>query len=217
MRECEESDQTFGEEIANAVTHGLGAVLSLAGLVYLVVLASLNGTALHIVSVAVYGTTLVLLYSASTLYHAVRGPRRKAFCNLLDHAAIYLLIAGTYTPFTLVSLGGAWGWSLFVTVWVLAVAGVILRTVLGEHERRISVPLYLAMGWLAMTASGEFWGRMPPGALLWLVVGGLAYSLGTIFYAWNRLPFNHTVWHLFVLAGSACHFLAVTRYVLPGT
>ncbi|MEE8270653.1 MAG: hemolysin III family protein [Alphaproteobacteria bacterium] len=209
-------DQSVGEEIANAVTHGLGALLAVAGLVVLVVFASLRGTALDIVSLAIYGSTLVLLYSASTLYHAVRGPRTKAILNILDHAAIFLLIAGTYTPFTLVSIGGVVGWTLFVIVWTLAVAGVLFKVFHRTHGDRVSLPLYLAMGWLMIVATGELWGSVGAGGTLWLLVGGLAYTTGTVFYLWERMPFNHTVWHLFVLAGSACHFTAVTLYVLPG-
>lgn len=217
LRECEESYQTVTEEIANAVSHGLGVVLSAAGMAYLVVLASVYGTALHVVSVAIYGTTLVLLYATSTLYHAARVPRRKALCNLLDHAAIYLAIAGTYTPFTLVGPAGSWGWALLAAIWGLALAGVALRAVLGEHRRRISVPVYLAMGWLAILAGGEMQASLGPDAFFWLLAGGAAYSVGAVFYLWHRLPFNHTVWHVFVLAGSACHYLAVTLHVVPWT
>ncbi len=207
--------QTLGEEIANAVTHGIGAGLSLAGLVLLVVLAAVNGTALHVVSLAIYGSTLVLLYGASTVYHSVQSPRAKTVLELLDHVAIYLLIAGTYTPFTLISLGGPWGWGLFVVIWSLAVAGALFRILSRHHGRRFSVPIYLAMGWLVLIAAGEVYAAMGPGGTFWLLLGGLLYSVGVIFYAWRRLPFHHAVWHVFVIGGSACHFAAVAVYVVP--
>ena len=210
-------EQSIGEEVANALTHGIGAVLSVAGLVVLVVFASLYASALHIVSVAIYGTTLVLLYTASTVYHAVRGPRAKTITGLLDHAAIFLLIAGTYTPFSLISLGGASGWSLFFVVWTLAIVGVLFKLFHRRHGRRVSLPIYLAMGWLVIVVAGEVWGSVGASGTLWLLVGGIFYSVGTLFYAWDRLPYNHTVWHLFVLAGSVCHFVAVVPLVLPVT
>ncbi len=207
--------QTMGEEIANMVTHGIGAALSVAGLAVLMVLASVNGTTLHLVALAIYGTTLVLLYSASTLYHAVRGPRTKSLFQLIDHAAIFLLIAGSYTPFTLISLGGEWGWALFSIIWALAIAGALFRVFHRTHSRRVSLPLYLAMGWLVLIGGNELWIAVGPAGLTWLVIGGLAYTGGVIFYLWERLPFNHAVWHLFVLAGSACHFVAVLVAALP--
>ncbi len=210
-----EQTQSLGEEIANAATHGLGAALSIAGLTLLVVLASIYGTAIHIVSLAIYGSTLVLLYLASTIYHAIQHSRAKAVLNVLDHAAIFLLIAGTYTPFTLVSMGGVVGWTLFVTVWTLAVAGVLFKVFHRTHSDRVSLPIYLAMGWLIIIAAGELLGAVGVGGTIWLLVGGLFYSLGVIFFMWERLPYNHMVWHLFVMAGSACHFTAVAIYVLP--
>ena len=208
-------EQSLGEEIANAATHGIGAALSIAGLTVLIVLASLNGSAIHIVSLAIYGSTLVLLYLASTIYHAIQHTRAKAVLNVLDHAAIFLLIAGTYTPFTLVSMGGVWGWTLFVMVWTLAVAGVLFKVFHRTHSARVTVPIYLAMGWLVIIAAGELLGAVGVGGTIWLLVGGLSYSFGVIFFVWERLPYNHTVWHVFVMAGSACHFTAVTMYVLP--
>lgn len=208
-------DQTLGEEIANAVTHGMGAGLALAGLVFLVVLAALDGTALHVAALAIYGATLVTMYVASTLYHAVTGPRVKEALRVFDHVSILLLIAGTYTPFSLISLGGAWGWGMFVAVWALALAGILLRIFRRHTRDRVSIPLYLGMGWLGVVAAGEFWGALGPGGMTWIIVGGLAYSGGVIFYAMPRLPFHHTVWHLFVIAGSTCHFVAVAGWVLP--
>jgi hemolysin III len=206
---------TPGEEIAHAITHGLGLALSLAGLVALVVAASLRGDAWHVVSCAVFGVTLVLLYAASTLYHGIQGPRTKRVLRRLDHAAIFLLIAGTYTPFTLVSLRGTWGWTLFALVWSLALLGVVLHATIPSKARRLSAPLCLAMGWLVVVALGPLVRSVHPEGLVLLVLGGFAYSVGVIFYAWQRLPYNHAVWHVFVLAGSVCHFSCVLGYVIP--
>jgi hemolysin III len=207
--------ETLAEEIANAVTHGIGAALSVAGLVVLVVLASLYGGVLDVVSVAIYGTTLVLTYVASTLYHAARGARFKHACNLLDHASIYLLIAGTYTPFLLLGLRGTWGWALFAVIWGLAISGVVLRLAWRHYGRRVAVPLYLGMGWLILIAIGPVWSSLGGVAVGWIVAGGLAYTIGVAFYVWERLPFNHMIWHLFVLTGSALHFAAIVIYVVP--
>jgi hemolysin III len=204
---------SVGEEVAHALTHGLGLVASVGGLVTLVVAAWLRGDAWHIVGVSIFGTTLVLLYAASTLYHSIRNPRVKRFFQRLDHAAIFLLIAGTYTPFTLVSLRGGWGWTLLAIVWGLAILGIVLEV--AAHTRRFSVALHLAMGWLAVIAAGPLIRSVHPDGLLLLALGGVAYTLGVIFYAWQRLPYNHALWHLFVLAGSACHFSCVLGYVIP--
>lgn len=207
--------ESLGERIANAVTHGIGAGLSLAGLVLLIGLASRHGTALEIASVAVYGTSLVLLYLASTAYHAVRGPRARRLCRQIDHVAIFLLIAGTYTPVALISLGGVWGWSLFAVIWALAATGVLLKLGGRACRERTWLIFYLAMGWLFVVTVGELAPAVGAGGLAWLVVGGLAYTGGVAFYLWDRLPFHHAVWHLFVLAGSACHFAAIAFHVLP--
>ncbi|MGO1080085.1 PAQR family membrane homeostasis protein TrhA [Inquilinus sp. CA228] len=207
--------ETLAEEIANAVTHGIGAALAVAGLVVLLVLAGLHGGALEIVSLAIYGATLVLTYVASTLLHAARSPRFKHACNLLDHASIYLLIAGTYTPFLLLGLRGAWGWALFAVIWALAVAGVVLRLAWRRYSRRVAVPLYLGMGWLILVAIGPVWSSLGGAAVGWILAGGLAYTAGIAFYVWDRLPFNHMVWHLFVLAGSALHFAGIMITVVP--
>lgn len=207
--------ETVGEQIANTVTHGIGAVLSVAGLVLLVVRASLNGTTLDLAALSLYGGTLVLLYFASTLYHAVRGPRTRQICRMLDHGAIFLLIAGTYTPFALISLGGVRGWGLFVVIWGLAVTGVLLKIFRRDEWPRGSLVFYLAMGWLMVVAVGDLIAALGMDGFLWLALGGLAYTGGVVFYLWDRLPFNHAVWHLFVLTGSACHFIAVLFYVAP--
>ena len=206
---------TVGEEIAHAATHGLGLALSLGGLVVLVVTASLRGDAWHIVGCAVFGTTLVLLYAASTLYHGIASPRAKQVLRQIDYAAIYLLIAGTYTPFTLVSLRGGWGWTLLALVWGLAILGVVLQVAIPRRARLVSVPVYLAMGWLAVIALEPLVRSLQFEGLVLLVLGGITYTLGVVFYAWRRLPYNHAVWHVFVLAGSACHFSCVLGYVIP--
>jgi hemolysin III len=190
-------------------------VLSLGGLVVLVVTASLRGDAWHIAGCAVFGATLVLLYAASTLYHGIPSLRAKRVLRQLDHAAVYLLIAGTYTPFTLVNLRGSWGWTLLALVWGLAILGIALQVAVPRRARRASVPLYLAMGWLIVIAVEPLIRSVHSGGLVLLVLGGLAYTLGVVFYAWRRLPYNHAVWHVFVLAGSACHFSCVLGYVIP--
>lgn len=206
---------TAAEEIAHAITHGIGLLLSLAGFGTLVIMASLYGDAWVVVGCTVFGVTLVLLYGASTLYHGVRDQRAKRVLRRFDHAAIFLLIAGTYTPFTLVSLRGGWGWTLLGLVWALALLGVALHATIPSRARRFSAPLCLAMGWLAVIALEPLVRAMHPDGLALLVLGGLAYTFGVVFYAWERLPFNHAVWHVFVLAGSACHFSCVLRYVIP--
>jgi hemolysin III len=206
---------TLGEEIAHAVTHGVGFVLSVVGLVALVLAASVRGDAWHVVGCAVFGASLVLLYAASTLYHAIRNPGAKQILRRLDHAAIFLLIAGTYTPFTLVNLNGGWGWTLLVVVWGLAILGIALQLTIPRAARRVSVPLYLAMGWLVVVAFGPLVRSVQPEGVVLLVLGGVIYTLGVIFYAWSRLPYSHAVWHVFVLAGSACHVSCVLSYVIP--
>jgi len=203
------------EETINAVTHGLGAVLGAVGLTVLVVLAALRGDAWQIASCSIYGATLVLLFTGSTLYHSFRSPRVKHVFRIIDHSSIYLLIAGTYTPFLLVSLRGRWGWSLFGVVWGLALAGIVFQIFFVRRFRLLQTLLYLAMGWLALVAARPLLASVPKPGLLWLLAGGLFYSLGAVFYLWKRLPFHHGIWHLFVLAGSACHYFAILFYVLP--
>ena len=204
------------EELANTLTHGLGLVLSVAGLVALVVLTSLRGTVWHIVGCGVYGGSLVVLYGASTAYHGARRPRVKNALRTLDHIAIYFLIAGTYTPFTLVNLRGPWGWTLFGLVWSLAVFGTLFKLLVRDHPEWFSLGIYLAMGWVCVIAAKPILEIADPGLLALLIAGGLAYTLGTIFYALDRKPYFHTVWHLFVLTGSALHFCAVIIYVALG-
>jgi hemolysin III len=205
---------TLGEEIANSITHGIGALLAIAGLVVLVVLAVLRGTAWHVVGCAVFGATLVVLYTSSTLYHAISHTRARAVLQVLDHTAIYLLIAGTYTPFMLVTLRGPWGWSLFGIVWAVAVTGIALRAVLGRRLPILRVALYIVVGWVGIVAFRPLVASVGLGGVLLVVGGGLAYTLGVVFYAQKRLPYSHAVWHLFVLAGSTLHFFAVLLYVV---
>lgn len=205
---------TIGEEIASSVTHGIGAALSIAALVVLVIVAALRGTAAHIVACAIFGATLVLLYLSSTLYHALTHAGAKRLFRIFDHAAIYLLIAGTYTPFTLVTLGGAWGWSLFAVVWTLAVTGIVLKCFFTGRFHALSTAVYILMGWLAVVALRPLLHAIPPGGFFWILSGGLLYTSGVVFFV-SRRKYSHAVWHLFVLAGSACHVLAVYRYVLP--
>jgi hemolysin III len=205
----------LGEEIANATVHGLGVLLSVAGLAVLATLASLRGDVWHVVSCSVFGATLVLLYATSTLYHAAVGYQHRRVLRILDHSAIFLLIAGTYTPFTLVSLRGPWGWSLFGVIWGLAVLGIIFKVTMLRRWTGASVALYLAMGWAAIVAFKPLIAAVSPGGLVLIALGGLAYTVGVVFYAWERLPYNHAVWHVFVLAGSVFHFFAVLFYVIP--
>ncbi len=206
---------SLGEEVAHTLTHGVGLVLSIAGLVILVAAAHLRGDVWHVIGCSVFGVTLVMLYAASTFYHGVRSQPVKRVLQRLDHAAIFLLIAGTYTPFTLVSLRGDWGWALLALVWGLALLGIILEAVPSRPVRGLSLTLYLGMGWLAVIAVGPLLRSLDWDGVVLLIVGGLIYTLGVLFYAWSRLPYNHAVWHLFVLAGSACHFSCVFGYVIP--
>jgi hemolysin III len=204
------------EEVANCITHGVGLLLSVAGLVALVVLAWLSGDPWHIASGTVYGASLVTLYLASTLYHGARSARAKNFLQVADHCCIYLLIAGTYTPFTLVTLRGGWGWTLFGLVWGIAVAGILFRVIFGSRYRPVAVASYVLMGWLCVIAAKPILTLVPLGAILWIVAGGLAYTTGVFFFASERrIRHAHAIWHLFVLGGSVCHFIAVALYVMP--
>jgi hemolysin III len=199
--------QTRGEEIANSITHGVALAASLLALPALVGVALARNDASQVVGAAVFGITLVLLYAASTLYHALPVSRAKRVFRVLDHSAIYLLIAGTYTPFTLGVLRGTWGWSLFGTVWGLAVAGIVFKTTLGFRFPHFSTAVYLLMGWLGIVAIGPLLEQLSPAGLIWLLAGGLSYTFGVVFFAWEQLRFGHAVWHL--IGGSTCHFLAV--------
>ena len=203
---------TLGEEIAHALTHGLGLVASIVGFVILVVAAARTGDPWRIVGCAVYGTTLILLYTASTLYHALSRTRARRVFRVLDHSAIFLLIAGTYTPFTLVNLRGPWGWTLLGVVWGLAVLGVTTKSVFGTRWPILSTAIYIVMGWTVLVAVKPLLAHVPAAGVAWLVAGGVAYTGGVVFFAWERLRYSHAIWHLFVLAGSAFHFVAVLLY-----
>ncbi len=206
---------TPGEEIANSVIHGIGAGLAVAALSVLVTLAAVRGDAWQVVSFAVYGATLVVLYTSSTLYHSLRAPRAKQAMRTMDHTAIFLLIAGSYTPFTLVTLRGPWGWTLFGLIWGLAAFGILLKLLSGGGMGRAQLLLYILMGWLVVIAIKPLVAALPVGGLAWLAIGGACYMVGVLFYRWHRLRFHHAVWHLFVLGGSLCHFLCMLWYVLP--
>ena len=203
------------EELANTLTHGLGLLLSIVGVPGLIVMASRHGDAWHVVSCSVYGATLIILYSASTLYHGARTPRWKKILQVMDHACIYLLIAGTYTPFTLVMLRGGWGWTLFGLVWGGALVGIFFKLFFTRRFEVVSTVTYILMGWIALVATYPIVQQFPLGCILWLVAGGVSYTFGVIFFVLDRLPFMHAVWHVCVLAGSICHYVAVMRYVLP--
>ena len=203
------------EEIFNSITHGVGALISIAGLVLLIVFSIMYGSLSHIISCTIFGLTLVLLYTASTLYHSFQKPNLKHAFKILDHSCIYVLIAGTYTPFLLVTIRGVVGWSMFALVWSLTVIGVLFKIFFVHRFKIISTIAYILMGWLVIFAIKPLFQALPGGGLVLLICGGLAYTLGTIFYAWEKLPFNHAIWHLFVLTGSVCHFFAIIFYVIP--
>ena len=205
--------QTLGEEIANSVSHGLGLLLAIAGLPVLILHAVRTGGVSAVVGAAIFGSSAILLYLASTLYHAIAHPRIKAIFRALDHAAIYLLIAGTYTPIALGVLHGGVGWTLLGVIWSLALAGLLFKAMVGMRYPRVSTVLYVGMGWVALIAIRPLWMHMAAGGLIWLLAGGLAYSLGVVFFVLDeKLRYAHFIWHLFVLAGTTCHFFAVLFY-----
>jgi hemolysin III len=206
---------TAAEEIANGVTHGIGIVLSIAGLAVLTAFAALQGDAWHVVACSIFGAALILNYTASTLYHSIQIEHLKGALRALDHSAIFLLIAGSYTPFMLVNLRGPWGWSLLVGVWTIAVLGISLRLLLKGRLHGLVVSLYIAMGWAVVIAVQPMLRHVATGGLILIAAGGLVYTLGVIFYKWKSLPYHHAIWHVFVLAGSALHFFAVLFYVIP--
>jgi len=206
---------SMGEEIANSLTHALGIIFSITGLVILMVSSSDSGNIWRIVSCAVFGTTLILLYTASTLYHGIQESNAKSFMRIIDHSSIFLLIAGTYTPFMLVNLRGPWGWSLFGAIWGLALFGIFVQTALLRQWVGISVALYVIMGWAVVVAVKQLLMAVAPPGMMLLLAGGLAYTFGIVFYVWHKLPYHHAIWHLFVLAGSIFHFFAVLFYAVP--
>jgi len=207
------SNYSLGEEIANAVTHGLGWLLSAGGLGVLLTMGAMKGGALRIVSVLIFGITLILMYAASTLYHALRHPGAKRLFKTFDHVAIYLLIAGTYTPLCLVNLGGLAGWTLFALIWSLALIG-LLSTILLPGRKWLELTLYLGMGWAVVAVLPRIIASTDKTGMELLIAGGLSYTVGVAFYVWKKLPYSHMIWHLFVLAGSVLHFLAIVFCVL---
>jgi hemolysin III len=204
------------EEKINIGSHAAGLLLSIVAVVLLVMRASHFGDAWHIVSVGIFGASLIVLYAASTAYHSATRPEKRARLRVMDHASIYILIAGTYTPFTLVTLKGPVGWVIFALSWGLAISGIILKLFFTGRFNRVSTLMYLFMGWIIIFAVKPLSTSLPTEGIHWLIAGGLAYTVGSIVYSIDRLPLNHAIFHLFVLAGSLCHFVAVYSYVLPG-
>lgn len=207
--------QSYAEEMANAMTHGVGLALSVAGWIALVVLSGMAGDGWDLAASAVYGGTLVFLYGTSTLYHSVQRPRTKYILRVLDHIAIFLLIAGTYTPFTVVLMRDGWGWMLLALIWGCALAGLLFKLFSAHRFHPAATSLYLLMGWVGVLLADPVSGALPTGALLLIAAGGLAYTGGVIFYGWHSLRYSHAIWHVFVLVGSICHYIAVALYVLP--
>lgn len=203
------------EELLNSVTHGIGALLSLVGLAVLVVMAAAYGDGRRIISFAIYGGSLLSLYVASTLYHSVTHLPAKRILRILDHSAVYVLIAGTYTPFLLVTMPGVLGWTLFVIVWGMAIAGIVYKALAIHRYENLSTVLYVVMGWLGVLGFRQMAVNIGPAGIAWLLAGGLVYTLGVLFFVFPKVPYNHAIWHLFVLGGSACHYLVMLRYVLP--
>ena len=204
--------QSVGEEIANSVSHGIGLMGAIAAMPILMVSAAKQGDLAGIIGASVFSATMVLLYLTSTLYHALPTGKAKQVFQVLDHAAIFILIAGTYTPFTLGVLHGAWGWTLLGLVWGFAVIGVILKATTLDRFQSLSTCMYLAMGWLVLIAVVPLWTNMPIWGLFWLLCGGISYTVGVAFFATDRMPYFHFIWHLFVIMGTSCHFVAVLYY-----
>jgi len=217
MSESKLKKYSLGDEIANSITHGVGVGLSITALSVLVTFAGLFGDAWRVVSFSIYGATLVLLYLASTFYHSFQNPSVKRFFRVFDHAAIFLLIAGTYTPFTLVSLRGPWGWTLFGLIWGFAIFGIILTVFFINRLKILFLLIYVGMGWLVILAVKPLFAVVPTGGIILLAIGGAVYTIGVVFYVLDKIPFNHAIWHLFVLGGSICHFFSILFYVLPMT
>ncbi|MCF7741477.1 MAG: hemolysin III family protein [Candidatus Cloacimonetes bacterium] len=203
------------EEIASSITHGIGVALAVAALVILVVFASIQGNPWKIVSFSIYGASMIILYMASTFYHAFQKPKVKNVFKIFDHASIYILIAGTYTPFTLVTIRGGWGWSIFGIIWGLAITGIFFKAFFIHRFKLISTLLYVLMGWFIVIAMKEVLANLDTMGLIWLIIGGVSYTGGVFFYLNDKIKFNHAIWHLFVLGGSICHFFAILFHVLP--
>jgi len=212
---CPVSGETPVEEFVNSLTHGLGLLLSIVGIAALITLSCAYGNPCHIVSCSIYGSTLILLYGASTWYHSCRKLQKKRALQILDHICIYLLIAGSYTPFTLGPLKGVWGWSTLGVVWSLAIVGSIIKIRFTGVREWVSLSLYLLMGWLILAVLVPLGHNISTSGFFWLFAGGFFYSFGTIFYMWDRLPFSHSIWHLFVLMGSGCHYFCILFHIIP--
>jgi hemolysin III len=206
---------SLGEEVANSVTHGVGIVLAIAGLAVLTAYAARNGNAWHVTASAIFGATLILCFTASTLYHSVQSERIKQVLRVFDHSAVFLLIAGTYTPFMLIGVPGPWGWTILGAVWALAITGIVLKFILRGRLHGLIVALYLAMGWLVVVATKPLIENVGIGGMAFLAGGGLAYTVGVIFYKWRRLPYSHAIWHGFVLLGGGLHYFGVLFYLIP--
>ena len=204
---------TTGEEIANAITHGIGTILAIAALVLLVVFSSIYGNTTAVVSFTVYGSTLVILYLMSTIYHSLPRGKAKDVFEILDHSSIFLLIAGTYTPFALVTLKGVKGWTIFGIIWGLALAGMVMKVFLVKKFVILSTLMYILMGWMAIFILKDIMASVPLNGVILLVLGGVAYTVGALFYIWRKIPYHHAIWHLFVLAGSLFHFFTILLYV----
>ena len=200
---------TMGEDIVNSITHAVGLGLSLAGAAILISLSLLHGDAWFTVSFGIYGSSLIILYMASTLYHAFRDPAIKKVFKIVDHASIYLLIAGSYTPFLLIDLRNVWGWSLLCVIWGLALLGILYKIFFIQRLRKLSVFMYVFMGWLCVIVIREILDSVPATSIILMIIGGVVYTSGVIFYAWRRLPYNHAIWHLFVMGGSICHYFSI--------
>ena len=209
MRSSIIATYTRNEELAGSITHGIGIVMGIAATVVLTVKAVATADPWRIVTYPLFGLTMILLYTASTLYHGHADPQYKTRLKVLDHVSIYFLIAGTYTPVTLVAMRGNWGWTIFAVVWGLALAGAVFKLFFTGRFPVVSTVLYLAMGWMAAVAVVPLIQSVPGRSLIWLLAGGLSYTFGVVFYLWHRLPFNHAIWHLFVLGGTACHVVLV--------
>ncbi len=208
---------TRGEEIANAITHGIGAVLSIVGLTLLIVLSSLEGTPWHVISFTIYGVTMLLLYVSSTLVHSFPEGKVKDLFEIFDHSSIYLFIAGTYTPFLFIAVKGTTGWTLFGIVWGIALAGIVFKAFFVKKFLFISTILYVFMGWMIVFAWDSLTQNIAHQGIVLLVVGGVLYTIGAVFYVWRGFRFHHMIWHMFVLGGTVLHFLAIILYVLPIT
>lgn len=208
------SEYSVTEEIVHALTHGVGVVLSIIGLSWMLYVSISAADPWRIVASAVYGATLILLFLASTVYHSMYASRHREIFKLIDHCAIYLLIAGTYTPFLLVAMRSNTGWWLFGTIWALATAGIVKKLWLRHRFPKLALASYLVMGWLIVVAAPQVAAAIGPNGMAWLVAGGISYSVGAVFYALDRLPFNHAIWHVFVLGGGFCHFMSVVLHVL---